>query len=180
MNRTKKRKFGKAITALFLAFLAIPCVAAAQTAEDDPQDQPRPRLRMLARDLFDITPEQEKQLEEFRKARMEEARAFREQMSKTRGEFREMRKDPKANEAKIDDLIDRMCKLRADRAKSMIRSRAEREKIFTPEQLEKMKKYKGAFLGRPHFRERGRPGFNRGYRGLDRGWRHRRAIEQGF
>jgi Spy/CpxP family protein refolding chaperone len=180
MNRTKKRKFGKSIATVFLAFLVIPCVAAAQTVEDDPQDQPRSHMRMLARDLFDITPEQEKQLEEFRKARMEEARAFREQISKMRGELREMRKDAKANEAKIGDLIDRMYKLRADRAKSAVRSRAEREKVFTPAQLEKMKKYRGAFLNRPRFAERGRPGFNRGFRGLERVWRHHRAIELEF
>ncbi|MEW5902392.1 MAG: Spy/CpxP family protein refolding chaperone [Acidobacteriota bacterium] len=177
MSRTKSKKFGKAIGAIFLPFFMLPLMTVAQTAEDDSKEQPRPRMRMLARDLFDITPEQEKKLEEFRKARMEEGKAFREEMSKMRGELRELGKDPEANAAKIDDLIDRMFKLRADRAKAAVRSRPEREKIFTPEQLEKMKKYRGAFFGRSRFAERGRMAFGRGFRGWGRPWmRHRGMI----
>jgi Spy/CpxP family protein refolding chaperone len=176
MNKAKKGKIGKAGAALFLAFLMIPAFTAAQTDEDNPADRPAARMRMLARDLFDITPEQEKKLEEFRKARMEESKAFRDEMGKMRDELREMRKDSQANEAKIDDLIDRIYKLRADRAKSAIRHRVEREKIFTPEQLEKMKKYREAFLDRPRFMGRGRLALGRGFRGFGRPWMRHRGM----
>jgi hypothetical protein len=103
----------------------------------------------MARDLFNITPEQEKQIQELRDARMKDLKSFRDQMVKMRGEMRDLMKDSKANAAKIDGLIDGMSKLRADREKTAVRTLGEWEKIFTPEQLAKMKKYRGAFAGLP-------------------------------
>ena len=67
-------------------------------------------------------------------------------------------KDPKANAARIDGLIDGMSKLRADRLKAAIRTRGEFEKIFTPEQLEKMKAHRGGLPGRRGFAGPGRAG----------------------
>ncbi len=111
---------------------------------------------MLAREALDLTPEQEKALEEFRKARAEEGRAFRDEMAKVRAERRELAKDPKANQAKLDALIDRTAKLRAEREKAAFRNRIERDKIFTPEQREKMKTFRET-AGQPSGPDRPRP-----------------------
>lgn len=144
-----------ALAAVFLAvLLALP--AAAQAPRGQRDDRPMPGLRMAARDILDLTPEQEKKLEAFREARIEESRAFRDQMMKMRGELGELMKDPAANEAKINGAIDRMSNLHADRLKASVKSRAAWESVFTPEQLEKMKSYRGAFMGRPGMMGRGR------------------------
>lgn len=146
-NRTNRIPVRTAMTAVLLtALLALP--AAAQMPRDQREDRPMPRMRMAARDILNLTPEQEKRLEEFREARMEEGRTFREQMMKMREELDGLMNDPKANESKISAAIDRMSKLHADRLKASLKSRAAWEAIFTPEQLEKMKNYRGAFQGR--------------------------------
>ncbi len=141
----------------------------------------------LREDRLNLTPEQKTKLEEFRKARQEENEAFFEQMRKMRTDLREMMKDPQANEKKIDGLIDEMSKLRADRMKRSLRNSQEMKKIFTPEQLEKMKDMRmrmgrramrfGAFQGPRGMRRMGpgrgmRPGrFFR--RGMGPGWPQR-------
>jgi Spy/CpxP family protein refolding chaperone len=138
-------------------------------------------------DRLNLTPEQKTKIEEFRKARQEESKAFFEQMRKLRTDLREMMKDPQANEKKIDGLIDEMSKLRADRMKRGLRNSLEMKKIFTPEQLEKMKDFRmrmerrgmrfGAFHGPRGMKRMGpgrgmRPGrFFR--RGLGPGWPQR-------
>lgn len=143
-----------ALAAVFLAvLLALP--AAAQAPRGQRDDRPMPGLRMAARDILDLTPEQEKKLDAFRNARVEESRAFRDQMMKMRGELDELMKDPAANEAKINGAIDRMSNLHAGRLKASVKSRAAWESIFTPDQLEKMKSYRGAFMGRPGMMGRG-------------------------
>ncbi len=160
------------VAAAFSAALVFPLMGAAQAAQEKQAEKPakpappQDRLRMLGRDLFDITPEQEKKLQEYRQARQEEAKAFREQMQKLRTEYRELLKDAKANEAKLGGLIDQMSKLQAERMKAGLKNRGAWEKIFTPEQLDKMKKYRGAFMnrGRRGMMGRGplgRPGLNR-------------------
>jgi hypothetical protein len=59
-----------------------------------------------------------------------------------------------------------MMKLRAERAKAAFRHRGEVEKIFTPEQLEKMEAFRERALDRPGMAGRGRMGFGRmGFRG---------------
>ncbi len=92
----------------------------------------------LLKDYLKITPEQEKKLEEFRKARLDEAKAYREKMAKLRDEFRKLMADPKAEEKKLNNLIDEMSQLRAERMKAMLKNRKEWEKILTPEQLQKL------------------------------------------
>jgi Spy/CpxP family protein refolding chaperone len=152
MKTTRNKRLVTAIAAACLvAALWSPAASGQQAAQDKPQAQERPRLREMAKDLFNITPEQEKQIQEFRDARMKDLKAFRDQMVKMRGEMRDLMKDSKANAAKIDGLIDGMSKLRADREKTAVRTLGEWEKIFTPEQLAKMKKYRRAFAGRPGF-----------------------------
>jgi hypothetical protein len=73
-------------------------------------------------------------------------KAFQEKMKKMRSELRELMKDPKADEKKIDGLIDEMSKLRAMQFKSSVKQRKEIRKIFTPEQLEKMDKFKARLM----------------------------------
>lgn len=148
-----RARYGKMVAgAAFLAFavaLVFPVLAAAQEKQTAPRRDERP-ARMLARDALDLTPEQEKALADFRKARADEAKAFREEMEKIRAERRELAKDPQANQAKLNALIDKASKLRAEREKAAIKNGLERNKIFTPEQLEKMR----ALWGRLGFRAR--------------------------
>jgi Spy/CpxP family protein refolding chaperone len=102
-----------------------------------------------------LAPEQVKALEDFRKARLEEGQAFREEMVKLRGEMRELAEDPQANQSKIDALIDKRAALRAGREKAALRARAERNKIFTPDQLEKLRSFRARRIGRGRLGDRG-------------------------
>ncbi len=165
------------MTAVFLAAVLIPLFVAAQQVKTPlPAANERPG-RMLVREALGLTPDQEKALEEFRKTRMEESQAFREEMTKIHAEMRELAKDPKSNQAKIDVLIDKTAQLRAGREKAAFRNRAERDKIFTPEQLEKMKALRESFAGRAGLAGPGRMGMGRmGFRGPGMG----RFGGQGF
>ena len=147
----KKKTFRIAVrvtAALFLAAIVAPAFITAQEAQAPPSAGKKPPVKMQPREALGLSPEQEKALETFRKARMDENKAFRDEMQKLRGEMRELAKDPKAGEAKIGGLIDKTAQLRAERAKTAFRNRAEVEKIFTPEQLEKMIGFRGPGLGR--------------------------------
>lgn len=152
----------------FLPALSQENPAQGQTAQDQPERRPgmrHPRgfFPELEKSL-NITPEQKAKLDDFRKARREERKASFEQMSKLRTDLRELMKDPQANEKKIDGLIDEMSKFRASHMKSAIKSSLEMKKIFTPEQLEKMKDFRTRMGSRMGMR-RGRDGW--------RGWRMR-------
>jgi Spy/CpxP family protein refolding chaperone len=139
----------------------------------------QPDKRPAAREEWlNLTPEQKTQLQEFRKARQEERKAFAEQTRKLRADLRELMADPSANEKKIGGLIDEMSRLRATRMKNEIKKSLDMKKIFTPEQLEKLKNLRTRMarrgLMRPgrgmmprQFMRRGfRPGWHRGW-----GWR---------
>jgi Spy/CpxP family protein refolding chaperone len=165
----KKKTFRIAVrvtAALFLAAIVAPAFITAQEAQAPPSAGKKPPVKMQPREALGLSPEQEKALETFRKARMDENRAFRDEMQKLRGEMRELAKDPKAGEAKIGGLIDKTAQLRAERAKAAFRNRAEVKKIFTPEQLEKMAAFRARAMDRPGMAGRGRMGFGRmGFRG---------------
>lgn len=130
------RLTGLAAGLALAAALALPVLSAAQEA---PPARPERPGRLLARQALDLTPEQEKALAEFRRARAEERQAFREEMAKVRGQMRGLMADPEANRAKLEGLIDRSARLRAEREKAALGHRAERERLFTPEQREKMR-----------------------------------------
>jgi len=121
-------------------------------AEEQPAKKPArlfaPDFPPFLKEMLDLTPEQESQLREFSKARLEERRTFRDKMMKMRSELREMMKDPKADEKKIEGLVDEIFKLRANQFKGSLKSRNEIKKIFTPNQLEKIEKFKTRFAGR--------------------------------
>lgn len=131
---------------------------AAPAAPKAPQAARTPRaqgpLGQFREDLK-ITPEQQAKLQEFQKARQEENKAFAEQMKKVREEMQALRKDGKPDFAKMSPLIDRQFKLQADRAKAQLKNQTEREKIFTPEQLEKMKQARQRLQARPMAGNRG-------------------------
>ena len=182
MKKPNTIRIETVLAAVALVAALWPFQAGAQ-AQQAPQDKPQvqekahPR-RDMVRDLLAISPEQEKKIQEFRQGRQKDGQAFRDEMTKMRGEMWDLMKDTKANVARIDGLIDQRSKLRADREKLAVRTRGEWEKLFTPEQLEKMKKYRGAFMGRQGLAEGGRfglgrPGMGRfmGMRGMGMGAR---------
>lgn len=143
MKKNRTASIVKGVAAAFLAAALLPALVAAQETEE-PARPARPRLERM-RPLADLalTPEQEKALEAFREARIKENEAFRREMFDLRSEMRALAGDPAANRAKIEALIDKTAGLRAEREKASLRAMAERDKIFTPEQLEKMKDVRG-------------------------------------
>jgi Spy/CpxP family protein refolding chaperone len=145
----------------FLTAVLVPLPAAAQ--ETPPPAQAEKVRIQPQRPLADLglTADQEKALDALRKARLEEGNAFREKMAKLREEMHDLARDPKVNQAKIDALIDRSAGLRAERLKAAFRARAEREKIFTPGQLEKLKAFRSRFAGRSGLAGRRMRGFGR-------------------
>lgn len=190
-TRSGKMIVGAAAFA-FAAALLVPSLAVAQETKAAPPAAHERPGRMLAREALDLTPDQEKALAEFRKARTGERRAYRDEMSGTREEMRGLAADPEANRAKIEVLIDRASRLRAEHEKAAFRHRADRDKIFTPDQREKMKAFRESFatrrgfagrgtlgIGRPGFRGPGRlmgQGFERGGRARARMLRDRRGL----
>jgi len=166
MTKMNSRMFIRVTAAVFLAVILAPAFITAQEAQAPPPAGKKPPVKMGPRESLGLTAKQEKALETFRKARMDENRAFRDEMQKMRGEMRELAKDPKADEAKITGLIDKTARLRAERAKAAFKHRGEVEKIFTPEQIEKMRAFRGRLMNRPGMAGRGGMGFGRmGFRG---------------
>lgn len=150
-----------AAAAACAAALLFPVLAAAQEAKPGAPPRPERPARLMAREALGLTPEQERALAEFRRVRAEERRVFREGMSRIREEMRGLAGDTDADRAKIDGLIDQAARLRAEHEKAAFRSRAERNRIFTPEQREKMRAFREGFAAGRGFRARGAMGFGR-------------------
>lgn len=147
--------------AAILAALA-PSIVAAQDKTAPPAPA-QPRLERGPRTGLGLSADQVKALEALRKARADERRAFRGEMAKLREEMRQLRRDPRADQARIDALIDKRAGLVAQHEKQVFRARAERGKIFTPEQREKLKALRSRLGDRGRF-ERGRLGRHWGTR----------------
>jgi Spy/CpxP family protein refolding chaperone len=155
MKKMKSRMFIRVTAALFLTAILAAAFVTAQEAQAPPPSGKKSPAKMSPREALGLSPEQEKALE-----------TFREEMTKLQGELRELAKDPKAGEAKINALIDKTAQLRAERAKAAFKHRGEMEKIFTPEQLKKMQAFRARTMDRPGMAGRGRTGFGRmGFRG---------------
>lgn len=141
------------------AFAAVALLASLAAAQEPPQARrqagPRPGLARLEAQLG-LTSEQAQALEKLRQGRQEERRAFRGEMSKLRNEMRGLRQDPKADPARMDALIEKGARLRAEGEKRAFRARAERDKILTPEQQEKLRALRSRYPGRADFAGRGR------------------------
>jgi len=176
------------LAAALWVLLAVPGPAVGQAAGNQTSAQAAPGpggpgqdrpMRLILRDALGLTPDQEARLQELRKAQIERVQAFREKMGKMRTDLSGLMKDPKADQKKIDSLLEEMSVLRTEHMKSALRHKLDAEKIFTPQQLEKMKTYKGSLMnrrgasggrhmGRPFGRRGDRMGrpFMRGSRGL--------------
>jgi len=135
------------------------------------------------KEYLNLTPEQEAKLQDFLKARVEERKAFQEQINKMHSELTPLLKDPKADQNKISSLIDQIAKMRADQTKKALTSRRDMENIFTSEQLDKLNQSRGQlmrrgplndfFMDRQRFMQRGRfigPGMRPGLGFRGQGW----------
>lgn len=140
--------------ALVLGILFFSLSAVAQPQEQPKEPKPIPRGLAALKENLNLTPEQEAKVKDFQKARAEERKASREQMRKVQSELRDLLKDPKADQKKIDGLIDQLSKIRADRFKAMLQQRKEFQKLFTPEQQEKLKNLRERFANRGMMRQR--------------------------
>jgi Spy/CpxP family protein refolding chaperone len=150
---------------LFLSLTFFPSIVRGQAA-DRPGKEAAIDSPRASRDFLGLTPEQKAKLEEFRKMEREKRRAHFENMRKVQLEMRKMMKDPDANEKEILKLYDQMSTLRAQQFKDALLRRKEYRKILTPEQLEKLEKFRkrisqrrnvgrGRFMGRRGFARRG-------------------------
>lgn len=127
-------------TVLVGTLIAFGTYAAAQEQETQPNVHKKIMVhRQGLKEELNLTKEQENKLQALRQAGQTESKAISEQMQKIRQEMLTLRKDDKIDTAKINPLIDKMYKLRADQAKSRLQRKQEWRKIFTAEQLEKLK-----------------------------------------
>ena len=105
--------------------------------------------------FLDLSPEQKAKLEEFRKMRQEERKKFLENIEPLGQKLEGLIRDPNSEAKEVDALIDQISKLRSTHLKRVIQQRRELRKIFTPEQLKKLEKFRGfareRFLGRRGF-----------------------------
>ena len=161
-------------TVLIIGILALSWSSFAQQSQKPAEKEKlvkpgRPaQMAPLARlkEYLNLSPEQEAKLNDVLKARVEDRKASQEQIKKTRSELTPLLKDPKTDQNKINSLIDQIAKMRADQTKKALASRRDMEKIFTSEQLDKLKQSRGQlmrrgllsdfFMGRERFMQRGR------------------------
>jgi Spy/CpxP family protein refolding chaperone len=144
------RKFLAALTIMGFLFLTVGAYAQQPPAKPEKPAKPEPGPRApLAnmKDFLKLTPEQEAKIKDMQKARQDEQKAFRDQMQKLRGELNPLLKDPKADQNKINSLVDQIAKLGADRTKKVLANRNPLQKILTPEQLEKLKNAPARMMG---------------------------------
>ena len=153
----------------FFSSTLFPPNAQGQEAKKPEKRVSRDYLRARG-EFLDLTSEQKSKLEEFRKKRQEERKTSRETMRAVQKELRELKRDPEANEKKILGIYDKLAKFRSDRFKKSIQHRKEIKKILTPEQWDKLEKFKKR-IARRRSRSRGRRGFFR--RGFQRQSIHR-------
>lgn len=148
---------------VFLSFILSPSNLLGQESEK-PEKKVFRGCPMAAENFLDLTDEQKSKLEEFRKTRQEEMKKLTDNMRAVRKELRELMRDPEANEKKILGLYDQISKFQSSRFKKFVQHRKEIKKILTPEQLEKLEKFRNRIaqrrnLGRARFG--GRRGFFR-------------------
>ena len=160
----KKFSVAAAVLGLLVTLVLVPATAEAQPARWAGK-------AMMPADPLDLTPEQEKKIEDLRKAHMDKMTAFRDQMMKLQLEMNTLMRDPKADTMKAEGLIDRMSALRAEHQKEAFRHRQSVESVLTPEQLEKLQNFRGRFAGR---------GLMPGMRGMGDGYHGRGFMDRSF
>lgn len=156
------KKYFAALTILGFLFLSVGGFSQQPPAKQEKPAAPAPAQKgpmAHMKEFLQLTPEQEAKIKDMQKARQEDQKAFREQMQKLRGELAPLLKDPKADQNKINGLVDQIAKLGAERTKKVLANRSPMQKILTPEQLEKLKNApmtgRGGFMG-------GMPGMDQG------------------
>ena len=191
------RKYFAVLTILGFLFLSAGTFAQQPPAKPEKPAKPAPAQQgpqANMKDFLQLTAEQESKLKDMQKTRQEEQKAFRGQMQKLRGELAPLLKDPKADQNKINGLVDQIAKLGADRTKKVLANRNPLQKILTPEQLEKMKNAPPRMMGRggmmggrgmePGMQGQGQgmgPGMNRGMgQGMGPGMGQGRMMQPGF
>lgn len=131
------------LTTLALFFLTLTVYSPlVQGQTSDSPEENAVDYAPVSNEVIGLTPEQKARLEELRKARLEERKAHFEKMQRLRQEMRELMQDPQANEKDIINLYEQMSSLRAERFRNSLRDRNEFRKILTPEQLEKLDRFK--------------------------------------
>ncbi len=156
-EKTRSRIVAVVAAGILVAALWPGLAAAQQAAQEkpQPQQQERPRIGRLAQEL-NVTPEQQKKLQDLHQAWRDEKNSYRDRMTKMRQDLRGRMADPKVNQAKIDGLYDQMARMRAEREKSMLKFRLDRESVFTADQLARIKELRGRIGGRGGFGRLGR------------------------
>jgi len=171
------KKYLAAVTIIGFLFLSVSAFAQQPPAKQEKPAKPAqgpnaPQDRL--KNLLNLTPEQEAKIKDMQKARQDEQKAFQDQMKKLRGELNPLLKDSKADQNKINGLVDQIAKLGAERTKKVLANRNPLQKILTPEQLDKLKQAGGpqGLNGRMQGRGMGpmgqgmmRPGMGLGMRG---------------
>lgn len=157
----KRYVMSMSLVLIFLSFSL--SLSSLQGQESEKPENTISRDCPLASENFlDLTPEQRSKLKEFRKMRQEERRELLDNMRAVRKELRELMHDPEANEKKILGLYDQISKLRSSRFKKFVQHRKEIRKILTPEQIEKLERFKNRIAQMRNFgraRLWGRRGF---------------------
>jgi Spy/CpxP family protein refolding chaperone len=151
----RKHALSVAIALVFLSFtfFSATCLGQAEKKATKEESKASPSQK----GFLGLTSEQKSKLEEFRKIRQEEMKQFQEKMRPLHQELQTLVRDPKSDQKEINALIDQISNLRGNHQKKAIEQRREMRKIFTPEQLEKLGRFK-RFAGARFF---GRRGFSR-------------------
>ncbi len=129
------------------SFLLLPSLILAQPSER-PEEDVLGRFPWGRSAILDLTPEQMEKLRELRAAHREASRGHMEEMWKLQLKMRELMADPDANEKEIKSLYGKISGMRAEQFSRSLEQRKEVRKIFTPEQLEKLGKFRSRMAGR--------------------------------
>lgn len=143
---------------VFLSFSLLPSLVYGQSP-DEPEKNVKGEIPQERKNFLDLTPEQKDKLKELRDAHREQNKALFEEMRKLQLEMRELMRDSEVNEKEIMALYDKIAKLRAEKFSRSLEQRKAVRNILTPEQLEKLEKFRsqiglrrglqrGGFLGR--------------------------------
>ena len=97
---------------------------------------------------LNLTKEQQDRLVELRKQQWAETKPLRDEMYQKRQEMRQLFSDPATADATITAKQGQMNALQQQMQEKMIQFKLEQRKVFTPEQLNKMKDLPQGFFGR--------------------------------
>lgn len=136
-----------ALIVVFLSFSLLPVHIYCQSPEM-PEKEVVGEHRPERGNFLDLTPEQRDKLKELRDAQREQNKALFEEMRKLRLEMRELMYEPEANEKEIKILYDKITSLRAEQFSRSLEQRKAIRKILTPEQLEKLEKFRSLMAQR--------------------------------